>query len=413
MVALAGPGEIAARWAREGGAPREEPAVVVTPKGVFVSYLWFRGGSPMQRDLLEGVFRRLLPGKAIARKPDRVSKADDPAPVPPNEHRGIWCHARGLAASGKNWDETCALLKARGVTDVYVLLAWGGGAFYESKVLPVAPHVAKYGDQLKLLVAGAHRHGIRCHAWKVHWRIDHYADKELVARERAAGKLQVGIDGSLRDWYCPSDPENRAREAAVMEELAKSGVDGIHFDFIRFNTPRICFCPRCRSQFEAIIGRKIEKWPTYRLWPNDPDTRKAWLTFREDVISKTVEEASRRARAANPKITISAAVCALKREQSWIGQNAALWLDKGWVDYVCPMDYDCKDATEMRELAAQQNSVAPGRVYPGIGMAAWTYPGGDAAKLEEMRDAVRAAGCAGSTIYVLDDDRAEFVEKWW
>jgi hypothetical protein len=30
-----------------------------------------------------------------------------------------------------------------------------------------------------------------------------------------------------------------------------------------------------------------------------------------------------------------------------------------------------------------------------------------------MQDAVRAAGCAGSTIYVLDDDRAEFIEKWW
>jgi len=30
-----------------------------------------------------------------------------------------------------------------------------------------------------------------------------------------------------------------------------------------------------------------------------------------------------------------------------------------------------------------------------------------------MQDAVRAAGCAGGTIYVLDDDRAEFIEKWW
>ena len=31
----------------------------------------------------------------------------------------------------------------------------------------------------------------------------------------------------------------------------------------------------------------------------------------------------------------------------------------------------------------------------------------------KLPDDLRAAGCAGSTIYVLDDDRAEFIEKWW
>ena len=102
------------------------------------------------------------------------------------------------------------------------------------------------------------------------------------------------------------------------------------------------------------------------------------------------------------------------RARIGIGQDSALWLERNWVDYVCPMDYDFSTGwKEMNELAALQNSIAPGRVYPGIGLAAWTGPGVDAAKLAEMQDAVRAAGCAGSTIYVLDDDRAEFVEKWW
>ena len=137
IVELAGSGEVAAYWAKEGGAKRAEPAVVTTPAGVFVSYLWFRGGSPAQRDLLEGVFRALLPGKAIVRKPDPTWRAATPAPVPPNEHRGVWSHARGLFASGKNWDESCALLKDRGTTDLYMLSAWAGAAFYESDVIRV------------------------------------------------------------------------------------------------------------------------------------------------------------------------------------------------------------------------------------------------------------------------------------
>ena len=88
VVELTGPGEVVAHWAKEGGAKRAEPAVVKTPAGVFISYLWFRGGSPAQRDLLEGVFRALLPGKAIVRKPDPAWRTDKPAPVPPKEHAG-------------------------------------------------------------------------------------------------------------------------------------------------------------------------------------------------------------------------------------------------------------------------------------------------------------------------------------
>ena len=429
VVELTGPGEVVAHWAKEGGAKRAEPAVVKTPAGVFISYLWFRGGSPAQRDLLEGVFRALLPGKAIVRKPDPAWRTDKPAPVPPKEHRGVWSHARGLFASGKNWDETCALLKGRGATDLYMLSAWAGAAFYESDVIPRAPHVAKFGDLVKQATDGAHKHGIRMHAWIVCWRLDQYADKALVERERAAGLLQVERNGTQQDWYCPSAPENRKKMADIACEIATRGVDGIHLDFIRFRDTRYCYCPRCRRLFEERLGKKVEKWPEDARW--DGPLWEEWLAFRADQVSKTVEEASRRVRATNPKIILSAAVIrntlfhkkhterykgtGRLRYRAWamMGQDSSLWLERNWVDYVCPMDYDCEGWKDMNELAALQNSVAPGRVYPGIGVAAWTYPGGDAAKLAEMQDAVRAAGCAGSTIYVLDDDRAEFIEKWW
>ena len=430
IVKLDGPGEVVAYWAKEGGVRRDEPAVVTTPAGVFVSYLWFRGGSPAQRDLLEGVFRALLPAKAIVRKPDPVWRTDNPAVVPKNEHRGVWSHARGLFASGKNWDDTCALLKKRGVTDLYMLSAWAGAAFYKSDVIPRAPHVAKYGDLMEQATAAAHKYGIRMHAWMVCWRMDMYADKEFVRSEREAGLLQVDMDGKPCNWYCPSAPENRKKMADIACEIVTRGVDGVHLDFIRYCDARYCYCQRCRRLFEERIGKKVGKWPEDARW--DGVHLDEWFAFRTDLISSTVELVSRRVRAASPKVTISAAVfdTGMFRykhvERFWggnrlkcrarigIGQDSALWLERNWVDYVCPMDYDFSTGwKEMNELAALQNSIAPGRVYPGIGLAAWTGPGVDAAKLAEMQDAVRAAGCAGSTIYVLDDDRAEFVEKWW
>ena len=426
VVELAGPGEIAAWWAKEGGARRSEPAVLATPAGVFISYLWFRGGSPAQRDFLEGVFRKLMPGKTIVRKPLPSWRTDKPAPVPPNEHRGIWSHARGLFASGKNWDETCALLKDRGVTDLYMLSSWAGAAFYDSKIIPHAPHVAKYGDLMKQALDGAHKHGIRFHAWMVNWRVNQYADKELVARARAAGLLQEDWDGNPQDWYCPSAPENREQAAAVACEIASRGVDGVMFDFIRYEGLRFCCCQRCRRLFKERIGNKDVKWPDDVKSAGCPYFDE-WNSFRAEQISKTVEETSRRIRAAYPNVTISAAVFPSslfrykhpdKLKTGWstwwrVAQDSALWLEKGWLDYVCPMNYGRKAWEDTRELAALQNGIAPGRVYPGIGLAGWTYPGGDAARLAELQDAIRAAGCAGSTIYVLDDDRAEFLEKWW
>ena len=429
-VKLDGLGEVVAYWAKEGGVKRAEPAVVTTPAGVFISYLWFRGGSPAQRDLLEGVFRALLPTKTIVRKPDPVWRTDNPAAVPKDEHRGVWSHARGLFASGKNWVDTCALLKNRGVTDLYMLSAWAGAAFYKSDVIPCAPHVEKYGDLMKQATDAAHKYGIRMHAWIVCWRMDMYVDKEFIKREREAGLLQVDMDGKPCNWYCPSAPENRKKMADIACEIATRGVDGVHLDFIRYCDARYCYCPRCRRLFEERIGKKVDKWPEDARW--DGVHLDEWFAFRSDLISDTVEMVSHRVRAVNPKAKISAAVVdtgmfrykhaerfrggnRLKcRARIGIGQDSALWLEKNWVDYICPMDYEFSTGwKEMNELAALQNSIAPGRVYPGIGLAAWTYPGTDSAKLAEMQDAVRAAGCAGSTIYVLDDDRAEFVEKWW
>jgi len=425
VVKLTGPGEVIAHWAKEGGVKRDEPAVVATPAGLFISYIWFRGGSPAQRDLLEGVFRALLPGKTMTRKPDPVWRTEKPAPIPAKEHRGVWSHARGLFASGKNWDETCALLQKRGVTDLYMLSSWAGAAFYESDVIPRAPHVAKYGDLMRQATDAAHAHGIRFHAWMVNWRIDQYSDKALVARERAAGKLQEDCDGNPQDWYCPSAPENRAREVARACEIATRGVDGVMFDFIRFGNVKYCFCQRCRRLFEERVGSKGINWPADIKWRGAH--YEAWFDFRAELISKTVEEASRRIRLANPRIIISASVLPhslfryehaeklkLKyRPWTGVGQDSALWLKRGWVDYVCPMNYSQKDWEDVKKLAELQESIAPGRVYPGIGLAGWIRPGDDAARLAEQQDAIRAAGCSGSTIYVLDDDRAEFLEKWW
>ena len=40
----------------------------------------------------------------------------------------------------------------------------------------------------------------------------------------------------------------------AMCELARMGVDGIHFDYIRYPDSGHCFCSGCRARFEAFAG---------------------------------------------------------------------------------------------------------------------------------------------------------------
>ena len=409
-----GEGEVLAYWSGECGAKRDEPAVVSTPRGLFVSGLWFRGGNPMQMDFMEGLFRKALPGRRFVRK--QAKKWTMRHSPPPNEHRGIWSHARGLAGSGKNWDQTCAFLKEKGFTDLYVLSAFAGGAFYASEVIPQAPHVAKYGDLLKQAIEGAHKHGLRCHSWKVNWRMDMYATSNQLAQARAAGKLQRTLNGQSCDWYCPTDPENQAREIAVMEELAKTGVDGVMFDFIRYASPFLCFCDGCRRRFAERMGDTPVDWPRDVL--QGQRLHREWMDFRADALSTVVREGARRARLAKPGIKVSACGQMLSLfvdggfatgvHYERCAQATPLWLKEGWVDYVCSMDYPKQTFDDLRETASRQDSVARGRVFPGIGMAAWTRPEGDTEKFNELLDAVRAAGCKGWCLYVLDDDRVEY-----
>jgi len=107
-------------------------------------------------------------------------------------------------------------------------------------------------------------------------------------------------------------------------------------------------------------------------------------------------------RKARPKVKISAAVFsnwAVDRDK--VGQDWKLWCDRGYLDFVCPMDYTPSSAG-FGDLAAMQLPLA-GKVpcYPGIGLSTWQPPT-DAPKVIEQILAARRAGCKGFTIFELN-----------
>lgn len=327
----------------------------------------------------------------------------------PGEHRAFWCH-RAFGIDGMTWDQAIKTLADNGFTAIFPNMLWGGSAFYQSDVLPVAPEVATRGDQIAQCLAACRKYGVECHVWKVNWNMGWTAPQQFMQKMKQEGRTQVSFDGKPQDsWLCPSNPQNQDLEIAAMVEVAtKYDVDGIHFDYIRYPGPENCFCPACRQRFEKRIGKAVTDWP--QAVRKDSQLASAWLDFRRDNITRVVSEVSQKVRASGKKTKISAAVFPnYAVDRDGVGQDWALWCQRGYLDFVCPMDYTASIG-EFRNLVARQIKWAGNvPVYPGIGLSVWPGSGRDVVKLTEMIKATRELGCKGFTVFEYNTAEAQDV----
>lgn len=324
----------------------------------------------------------------------------------PGEQRGFWCHS-AFGPAGMSWDESIRILADNGFNAVFPNMLWGGLAYYDSAVLPVAPEVKERGDQIAQCVAACRKYGVACHVWKVNWNLGGRAPREFVERMRREGRTQVRYDGSPRDaWLCPSHPENQKLETDAMLEVAtRYDVDGIHFDYIRYPDRDGCFCPGCRKRFEQRTGRTVNNWPADLR--RDPDLTGKWLDFRRDNITRTVAAVAEAARRVKPNVQISAAVFSnWAVDRDGIGQDWKLWCERGYVDFVCPMDYTPHNG-QFENLVRQQIRWAGDTpCYPGIGLSTWSDASDPVCRLIEQILITRRLGTRGFTVFEYQTSEA-------
>jgi len=285
----------------------------------------------------------------------------------PAEFRACWNHS-GTGAHD-DWEASMKNLHDCGLNAIVPNMWWGGVAHYESEYLPHSPVVAEKGDQIALCVAAAKKYGIEVHPWKVNWNLGRVPDdfKQQLLEE---GRLQVDYDGNTANWLCPSDPRNFELELKTMVEVARNyDVDGVHFDYIRYPGGDKCFCEGCRERFQKDTGIKIENWPQDTR--DKDDVKEAWVQWRCDQISRLVRRTAEEVRKIKPHCKISAAVfgsypsCRVS-----VGQDWPYWIEQGWLDFVCPMDYITSDASFAGIVATQMSQVA-GRIPLYAGIGAW------------------------------------------
>lgn len=330
--------------------------------------------------------------------------------------RLVWSLESGLTEDG-DWEATAQYLEENGFTDVIARMARGGVAFYNSRLVPASPKVADEGDLLRKAVAACRKHGIRFHAWKVFFRMN-MAPQDYVDKLEADGRYMYGrygtpfcsvwqtptgvsVEGVKNDyWMCPADPRNQAEEIGVLREMASLGVDGVHFDYIRYNAWYGCYCPRCRARYEARTGKQTANWPA----EVDPMValNPLWLRMRGETVTEIVRKGVAAVREVNPTCEISAAVFPGVDEHIYHAQPWRSWCREGLLDFVCPMTYGQNPDVlrgQVINLARTAMASPRTRIYPSVGLA-----DGKATpeKIRELAAIVRWAGFPGVCHYVLD-----------
>lgn len=321
------------------------------------------------------------------------------APLPMGV-RAVWVHHGDgpTARSGKRaarWKDAIPAMHAMGINTVFPNMLWSGVAFYPSKLVANAPEMATEGDYLKEILDAAKPLGMKVHVWKVMWQFAEGWLAPVGASEpfRKEGRLQLDKDGKEQPWLCPCDERNRKFEMDALLEVAGAyDIDGIHLDYIRFESPESGFGSACKARFEAWSGKKVERWPA-DCAPGGP-WAEAYGDFKRELISSFVHEAHDKLKALKPGLQLSAAVFSypeLARKQ--VFQDWPRWVKEGWVDFVSPMTYTEDAASFAAATKMQADLVGADKLLPGMQIV---FDGGRVAALESVVDQIKAAAKLGT-----------------
>ena len=407
--------EIDEGWYRRRNWKSSSETPIRIKKGFFLAHVWRYGHDesirqaanllvqvcPEWKNTIDSAVRRIEEKKSTEEKwvAEQSSKK--------GEWRAFWCHSeRGLGA-GHDWDSSIKLLKENGFNTILPNLAWAGVAFYPSSVVPVHSSVSTKGDALNECMNACRKYGVKCHVWKVCWRGGLKSDKSFFKRLSEEGRIQVDEHGKQRElWMCPSNPKNLKVEIDTFVELARKRPDGIHMDYIRYPDDKHCFCKGCKDRFEKTIGRKLDNWPK-DVTGRGSVLSEAWQKFRSDNITALVRGVSERVRMECPGVEISAAVFqGYDTGAKSVAQDWVQWCKKGYLDFVCPMNYYVSSDLFFEKLVRSQNMAIRGgstKLRPGLGLSCWRDDISDAVTMARQIKSVRDIGLDGFAVFALDE----------
>lgn len=269
------------------------------------------------------------------------------------EFRGLWVDAfRPGFKSKAEVRRLIADARAARFNALFVEVRRRADAYYQSSYEPRAAGLEPGFDPLAELIAQAHSGGPRLevHAWLVMYpvwsqvspppsepRHIYRAHPDWLTRSHK-GELWNGINYVLD----PGHPEvQRHLLNVTMDLISRYDVDGVHLDYIRYESNAWGYNEVALKRFQTQYRR------TGVPAPEDP----AWSDFRRQQVTDLVRKVYLSAMSLKPRLKISAATIAwapgIRSDSEWPGSvpyNRVLqdwrgWMEQGILDFNVPMVY--------------------------------------------------------------------------
>lgn len=289
------------------------------------------------------------------------------------EVRAMWI-TRFQMDSKEKIDAFVASAKKHRFDTLFVQVVGRGQAYYYSDVIP---RMDLDFDALSYTVEKSHSEGIKVHAW---------LNAYYVWSSPEAPADQAHVVNRHPDWLVPSSSNMKFLDPAKKEvkkylydmyvEVAqKYPVDGIHFDYIRYDGAYDGLDMESRRAFSSVHWLDpffIVHYPAsvrdYYGSEGFEKLRIEWIEFKSANVSGLVKDVSLAVKSIRPDLQLSAAVFQdLGSAVSNKGQNWPLWLKEGWIDFAVPMIYSKNYDLVAKRIRESAGAALQGRILVGLG----------------------------------------------
>ncbi|MBQ2662059.1 MAG: family 10 glycosylhydrolase [Clostridia bacterium] len=360
---------------------------------------------------------------------------------------GEWVWASEVTSNGAN--AVAQRCKEFGVTDIYLLVKGGGGKVAFNKgVVPLA-RTNTSRDVLQEMVTAGHKYGIRVHAWISALNDETYAadhiQETLYHYKRGYNSREMEYDWATMDPTLPNFANYTQRLLAEM--VQNYDIDGVHFDYIRYNHIAYGWSTANIKQMEDEYGINVATLKSYvddtyynagaqaakifrmaasgECGYGEGIDATRFMQMRCDNIRKFAQGLVDAIRAVKPNIIISAALMpegAYEGHQYISGRNDNQTASNTYgkmvfgqdfkdaaklYDYVCPMAYSYTYTASPQWMAAMAENAAKMGNKVVMGMQAFS-PDADTAyvtsktmmaEIEQLRKVASSDGVLGLALF--------------
>ena len=277
--------------------------------------------------------------------------------------RGLWITSSSLFSKNEI-DEVIRTAEEKKFNNLVIQVRARGDAYYRSDVVPIPEEIKiTEFDPLEYFISEAHKRDIKVHAW---------FNVFILWSSPSKPKNKDHIFYLRPDWFCKSYNElitnsvnlNSSNEIVFIspgiksvqeyllsvfnEVIERYDVDGIHLDYIRYPGENFGYCDVLKKNFYLQYNYdplqiEVQQDDLINSLGEEGylNLKEKWNNFRAKHITDLVNRLKIQMNRKKASLVLSAAVIPnIYRARNIFFQYWDDWINKGYVDFVIPMNYE-------------------------------------------------------------------------